>query len=219
MPGSSPGGGGKLSNVFDKVTNPSQPSGDPDQYIKFNANTDFTGWGACFAKYIQPTQAYEMWAGQRPIALGAFTDPSGTLAWAPIPSWAVIGPDDNAIPPAERTFMAQRVHSQIIYVTAGHLSMISKPGVVTKIITEGARAEGLHQARQKPPNQGGLVRRRRTTISPHPASPAIQFGALDITEQDGEPGKAAGGRAAAVNHVVERQDATKLRTAEPRPRY
>jgi pimeloyl-ACP methyl ester carboxylesterase len=142
MPGSCLEGGGKLSNVFNMVTNPSQPSGDPDLYIKFDANTEFTGWDACFANYVQPTQAYELWAGQRPIALGAFTDPSGPPAWASIPSWAVIGRDDNAIPPAELTFMAQRAHSQMTYVTAGHLSMISKPGVVAKVITEAARAEG-----------------------------------------------------------------------------
>jgi hypothetical protein len=32
--------------------------------------------------------------------------------------------------------MAQRAHFQITYVTAGHLSMITQPGVVAKVINQ-----------------------------------------------------------------------------------
>jgi hypothetical protein len=55
-----------------------------------------------------------------------FTAPfSGTPAWTSIPSWAVIGTDDQVVPPAELTVLAQRAHWQITYVKAGHLSMIA----------------------------------------------------------------------------------------------
>ena len=69
-----------------------------------------------------------------------FTAPSGPPAWAAIPSWAVIGTQDGAIPPAELTFMAQRAHSQVTYVRAGHLSMITQPGVVARVINQAAFA-------------------------------------------------------------------------------
>ena len=68
------------------------------------------------------------------------TTVSGTPAWASIPSWAVIGTQDQAIPPAELTFMAQRAQSKITNVLAGHLSMITQPRVVADVIREAADA-------------------------------------------------------------------------------
>ena len=54
----------------------------------------------------------------------------------------VIGRQDQVIPPAELTFMAQRAHSQITYVDAGHLSMITQPRTVADVITDAAIATG-----------------------------------------------------------------------------
>ena len=79
-------------------------------------------------------------ATQRPFALGAFTAPSGSPAWASIPSWAVVGTQDLAIPPAELMFMAQRAHSRITYVKAGHLSMISQSWAVVNVINQAVRS-------------------------------------------------------------------------------
>jgi hypothetical protein len=53
-----------------------------------------------------------------------------------------VGTTDNAIPEAAQLFMAQRAHAHITEVRAGHLSMVSQPGVVTKVITEAAHAVG-----------------------------------------------------------------------------
>ena len=77
---------------------------------------------------------------QRPLALGLFTTVSGPPAWASIPSWAVIGTQDQAIPHAELTFMAKRAQSKITSVLAGHLSMITQPRVVADVICEAADA-------------------------------------------------------------------------------
>jgi pimeloyl-ACP methyl ester carboxylesterase len=54
----------------------------------------------------------------------------------------VIGTDDQAIPPAELTFMAQAANSQITYVRAGHLSMITQPWAVARVVTAAAQIEG-----------------------------------------------------------------------------
>lgn len=141
-PGSCLTGGGTLSNVFNFVTNPSQPAGDYDLYLKIPPGTDYAGFDACFATLVPPQEAAVLGAVQRPFSLGAFTASSGTPAWLTIPSWAVIGTDDQAIPPAELTFMAQRANSRITYVRAGHLSMITQPWTVARVITEAAQAEG-----------------------------------------------------------------------------
>lgn len=139
-PGSCLAGGGNLSNVFNFGVDPSQPAGDSDLYLKIPAGTDYAGFDSCFATDVPPQEADLLGVIQRPLALGAFTTPSGTPAWATIPSWAVIGTDDQAIPPAELTFMAQRAHSHTSYVKAGHLSMVTQPWAVANVITQAAFA-------------------------------------------------------------------------------
>ena len=141
-PGSCLTGGGDLNNVFNFGVDPSQPSGDYDLYLKVPPGTDYAGFDDCFANLVPPRQAAVLGVVQLPFALGAFTAESGTPAWASIPSWAVIGTQDRAIPPAELTFMAQRAHSQITYVDAGHLSMITQPEAVAHVITHAAVATG-----------------------------------------------------------------------------
>ena len=104
--------------------------------MRIAPGNDYAGFDACFANDVPPAQAAVLGAVQRPFALAAFTAPSGPPAWSTIPSWAVIGTQDKAIPPAELTFMAQRAGSKVTYVTAGHLSMITQPGVVAKVINQ-----------------------------------------------------------------------------------
>jgi pimeloyl-ACP methyl ester carboxylesterase len=141
-PGSCLAGGGNLANVFNEVVDPSQPAGDPDLYIRIAPGTDFSGFDSCFATDVPTKEANILGSVQRPLALDAFTQASGVPAWLTIPSWAVIGTQDQAIPPAELTFMAQRAHSQITYTKAGHLSLITQPWVVANVITKAAQAEG-----------------------------------------------------------------------------
>jgi pimeloyl-ACP methyl ester carboxylesterase len=140
QPGSCLTGGGNLNNVFNFAVDPSQPAGDSDLYLKVAPGTNYLGFDACFANDVPKQEANVLAATQRPFALGAFTAPSGTPAWASIPSWALIGTQDLAIPPAELTFMAQRAHSQITYVKAGHLSMITQPSAVADAINQAARS-------------------------------------------------------------------------------
>jgi pimeloyl-ACP methyl ester carboxylesterase len=141
-PGSCLSGGGNPSNVFNFGVDPSQPSGDYDVYLKIRAGTSYPGFDDCFATLVPRQQAAVLGATQRPIALDFITDPSGNPAWTGIPSWAVIGTQDQVIPPAELTFMAQRANSHVTYVDAGHLSMITQPCAVASVITDAAVATG-----------------------------------------------------------------------------
>ena len=129
-PGSCLGGNG----VFNPVPYPGGPPGDVDLYIKPNLVP------GCFATGLPASQAAVIAATQRPLTASAFTEPSGPPAWKTIPSWAVIGTADQIIPPAELTFMAQRAGAHITDVNAGHLSLISDPSVVTRVILEAVQA-------------------------------------------------------------------------------
>jgi pimeloyl-ACP methyl ester carboxylesterase len=136
--GAEPGSciGGPPADVFNLVPYPGGPPGDVDLYIK----PDLVP--GCFASGLPASQAAVIAATQRPLAASAATEPSGPPAWKTIPSWAVIGTGDRVIPPAELTFMAQRAGAHITDVNAGHLSMISKPSAVTRVILQAAQATG-----------------------------------------------------------------------------
>ena len=62
--------------------------------------------------------------------------------WKTIPSWAVVGTADRDIPPAVQLAMARHAHAHITEVRAPHLSMISDPGVVTRVILKAVHATG-----------------------------------------------------------------------------
>ena len=124
------------SDSFNAVPYPGGPPGDVDLYIKPNLVP------GCFATGLPASQAAVIAATQRPLAASAFNEPSGPPAWKTIPSWAVIGTADRVIPPAQLTFMAQRAGAHITDVNAGHLSLISRANVVTRVILEAVRATG-----------------------------------------------------------------------------
>jgi pimeloyl-ACP methyl ester carboxylesterase len=109
------------------------PGGVTDVYIKPSL------FHSILANDLPASQAAELAATQRPIAASALTEASGPPAWASIPSWAVIGTADHAIPPAAQEFMAGRAHASVTKINASHLSLISQPGEVTNVIEEAAR--------------------------------------------------------------------------------
>jgi pimeloyl-ACP methyl ester carboxylesterase len=124
------------SQVFRAVATPGEPKTDPTLYV----NRPFFMKG--FANDLTARQGEEAYATQGPVTVAALTGKSGTPAWQHIPSWAILGTQDGAIPPKTLMFMDRRAHAHITKVKAGHLSMESQPGVVTKVILEAAGSAG-----------------------------------------------------------------------------
>jgi pimeloyl-ACP methyl ester carboxylesterase len=124
------------------VPYPGSAQGDYDAYLKVAPNGTYQGFAGCFANGVPRAQAELLAAGQRPFAVSAGSEPSGTPAWSTIPSWAVVGTADHVIPPAELLAMANRARAHVTEVDAGHLSLITRPGVVTDVILDAARATG-----------------------------------------------------------------------------
>ena len=113
---------------------PGAPSGVGEAYIKQSA------FPACMADGLPAAEAHVLGVTQLPIATVALTQPSGVPAWETIPSWAVVGTADHAIPPGLQLAMAERAHARITEVDAPHLSMVSDPGPVTDVILRAVRA-------------------------------------------------------------------------------
>jgi pimeloyl-ACP methyl ester carboxylesterase len=130
------------ANAFTAAPYPGAPAGDFDTYLKAGPDAPYPGFAKCFANGLPADQAAVLAATQRPIAFSAGSDPSGVPAWQTIPSWSLIGTADHVIPPAEQLFMSQRAHAHITAVNAGHLSLISNPDAVTRVILAAARSTG-----------------------------------------------------------------------------
>ncbi len=124
------------TTIFNLAPFPGAPAGVFDAYVKQGL------FPACFANGLPARQARVLAATQEPLSTIALSQQSGVPAWKTIPSWAVIGTADRVIPPAEQLAMARHAHARITKVRAPHLSMISNPGVVTRVIVEAARATG-----------------------------------------------------------------------------
>jgi pimeloyl-ACP methyl ester carboxylesterase len=125
-----------VSTVFNFVPIPGFPQTDPDAYVKQSV------FPRCFADGLPARKGAALAATQRPLAVGALTDQSGPPAWTTIPSWDVVGTADHVIPPTQQLFMAHRARAHITEVDAPHLSMISDPSVVARVITQAAQATG-----------------------------------------------------------------------------
>jgi pimeloyl-ACP methyl ester carboxylesterase len=121
------------ATVFDAVPYPNTTN-DVDLYVKQSV---FPG---CFANGLPPAEAAALAATQRPLPFSALFEPSGVPAWRTVPSWDVIGTADHVIPEAAQLAMAQNADAHLTEINAPHLSMISNPDAVARVIEQAARA-------------------------------------------------------------------------------
>jgi pimeloyl-ACP methyl ester carboxylesterase len=93
-----------------------------------------------FAADLPTEQTAIMAATQRPVAEGAFSEPSGVPAWKNLPSWAVVATGDKAAGSDVIRSMARRAGAKITEVEGSHVIMISQPQVVTDVILSAVAA-------------------------------------------------------------------------------
>jgi pimeloyl-ACP methyl ester carboxylesterase len=114
--------------------------GGVDLYLRWEANPPYAGFAECFANGVNEQTAAVLAATQRPASPAQFTDVNGAPAWETIPSWALLGTLDNVIPPALQEEMYERAGAHITRVKAGHLSLITRPGAVVRVILSAVEA-------------------------------------------------------------------------------
>lgn len=125
-------------NVFNAVSFPASVQGGAagtDLYVKASV------FGKAFANEgISAKQEALLEAEQRPLSAGAVMELSGPPAWKTIPSWSVIGLQDQILPAAEQVAMDQRAGTHMLKVNAPHLSMVTDPDAVVFQIFAAAKA-------------------------------------------------------------------------------
>ncbi len=131
---------GTSSCIGDSAFNVVPVSGGVDLYLRWEANPPYPGYTECFANGVDPRTAAVLAAEQRPASAAQFSDPSGPPAWKTIPSWALIGTLDKVIPVTLQEEMYERAGAHISRVKAGHLSLITEPGTVVRVILSAVEA-------------------------------------------------------------------------------
>jgi pimeloyl-ACP methyl ester carboxylesterase len=115
-------------------------AGGVDLYLRWEADPPYAGFLGCFANGVDEETARLLFATQRPAAAAQFADPSGPPAWTTIPSWGLIGTLDRVIPATLQEAMYERAGAQISRVKAGHLSLITRPNAVVRVILSAVKA-------------------------------------------------------------------------------
>jgi pimeloyl-ACP methyl ester carboxylesterase len=114
---------------------PTTDPGQSGQEAYINADV----FHEAFAADVDQRTTATMAATQRPIDFASLQQPSGPPAWATVPSWFVIGENDNTIPAELHRFMAERAGAvRAVELPASHVVMMSNPSAVVDVIVEAA---------------------------------------------------------------------------------
>ena len=91
-----------------------------------------------FAGDLPAEKARVLYAVQAPFKRALLSDKTTHAAWRSKPSWYAVSTDDRTINPDLERFMAKRMGAKTIEVKASHLSLISQPDAITKLILDAA---------------------------------------------------------------------------------
>jgi pimeloyl-ACP methyl ester carboxylesterase len=91
-----------------------------------------------FAGDLPETKAKVLYAVQEPFHKALLTAKTTHAAWRSKPSFYAVSTEDRTINPDLERFMAKRMGAKTIEVKASHLSLISHPDEITRLILEAA---------------------------------------------------------------------------------
>jgi pimeloyl-ACP methyl ester carboxylesterase len=91
-----------------------------------------------FAGDLPEAKAKVLYAVQEPFRKALLTGKTTHAAWRSKPSFYAVSTEDRTINPDLERFMAKRMGAKTIEVKASHLSLISQPDEITRLILEAA---------------------------------------------------------------------------------
>jgi pimeloyl-ACP methyl ester carboxylesterase len=89
-----------------------------------------------FAGDLPEAKAKVLYAVQEPFHKALLTGKTTHAAWRSKPSFYAVSTEDRTINPDLERFMAKRMGAKTIEVKASHLSLISQPDAITRLILE-----------------------------------------------------------------------------------
>ncbi|GJE18601.1 hypothetical protein AIGOOFII_3329 [Methylobacterium marchantiae] len=79
-----------------------------------------------------------LYAVQQPFAKALLAGRTTQAAWGSKPSFYAVSTEDRTIDPDLERFMAKRMGATTIEVKASHLSLISQPDIIARLILDAA---------------------------------------------------------------------------------
>jgi len=95
-----------------------------------------------FAGDLPAAKAKVLYAVQQPFQKALLSGKTTQAAWRSKPSYYAVSTDDRTINPDLQRFMAKRMGAKTIEVKASHVSLISQPDEIAKLILEAAGQQG-----------------------------------------------------------------------------
>src|SRR6516225_6367496 len=93
-----------------------------------------------FCKDLSAADARVMAATQKPLNGSVFGASVAQAAWKTVPSWYIVSSQDQAINPELERFYAKRMGAKTTELKSSHVSFLSHPNEVVRIIVEASRA-------------------------------------------------------------------------------
>jgi pimeloyl-ACP methyl ester carboxylesterase len=91
-----------------------------------------------FAGDLPEAKAKVLYAVQQPFNKALLSGKTTHAAWRSKPSYYAVSTEDRTIDPDLERFMAKRMGAKTIEVKASHLSLISQPAAISRLILEAA---------------------------------------------------------------------------------
>jgi pimeloyl-ACP methyl ester carboxylesterase len=91
-----------------------------------------------FGGDLPRAKAMQLYAVQEPFQKELLSGKTTNAAWRSKPSFYAVSTEDRTINPDLERFMARRMGARTIEVKASHLSLISRPDEITRLILEAA---------------------------------------------------------------------------------
>lgn len=134
-----PAAGEALGSLVGKYPNP-PALGHIQDDGKGNLTLAVQGWVEDVANDLPEAEARVLAVVQPPLPASTFGDVIGQAAWEDRPSWYIVSTEDRVVSVALEREFAARMKATTTELAAGHLSLLSQPGAVAKVILEAARA-------------------------------------------------------------------------------
>ena len=108
---------------------------------------------ADFAGGVPRSRARALYAAQGPISTSLFSGRTTVAAWRNKPTWYAISTQDKTASPELERFLANRMKATTVELNTSHLSIVTQPDAVTKLILDAAAASAAPHPSPSTPGQ------------------------------------------------------------------
>lgn len=93
-----------------------------------------------FANGVPRSRALALYAAQGRVSKDLFASRTTVAAWRERPTWYAVSKNDRTTATELQRFVSARMGARTVEVDTGHLSLVTRPDVISRLILEAAKA-------------------------------------------------------------------------------